>query len=201
MKSFKKRLEARSSKLAVIGMLALLFVSFSRSSEARQGFAIGLGPVGNIYLIDTIPVMDPGIGGQVFFNYRFQDQFAFETSFIVTTQDGTNVSRGDNGMLFLGMPTFDIKYYFLKNDPHFDPYAAVGIGLYWLTEGSRGNSTGGLGLGAQLGLGFDYYVTDVISLGFEGMFRSIGLITNFGTPSASTAIFPFSLAGNVAFHF
>ncbi len=169
--------------------------------EARQGFAVGLGPVGNIYLIDTLPVMDPGIGGYVFFNYRFQEQFAFETSFIVTTQSGRNVSSGDNGILFLGMPTFDLKYYFLKNAPHFDPYAGVGIGLYWLTEGSTNNSTGGLGLGAQLDVGFDYYLSDVISLGFEGVFRSIGLITNFGTPSASTAIFPYTLMGNVAFHF
>ena len=176
-------------------------LSLTPRAEARQGFAVGLGPAGNIFLIDTIPVLDPGFGGYVFFNYRFAEQFSFETSFLITTQDGTNVSKGDNGILFLGMPTFDFKYYFLKNDPKFDPYAAVGVGLYWLTEGSVGNSTGGVGLGAQLGLGFDYYVTDVVSVGFEGLFRSIGLITNFGTPSASTAIFPFSLLGNVAFHF
>lgn len=187
-------------KLIFVALLTLLSIPI-HPAEARQGFAVGIGPVGNIYLIDTIPIMDPGIGGHVFFNYRFADQFAFETSFIITTQDGTNVSAGDNGMLFLGMPTFDFKYYFLKNDPRFDPFAAVGVGLYWLTEGSTGNSTGGLGLGAQLGLGFDFYITDRISTGFQGMFRSIGLITNFGTPSASTAIFPFSLQGNVAFHF
>lgn len=186
-------------------MLAALLAAAStlplRAAEARQGFAVGLGPAGNIFLIDTIPIMDPGFGGHVFFNYRFHEQFAFETSFLITTQDGTNVSSGDNGILFLGMPTFDFKYYFLKNDPRFDPYAAVGVGLYWLTEGSVGDSTGGVGLGAQLGVGFDYYITDAISLGFQGVFRSIGLITNFGTPSASTAIFPYSLLGNVAFHF
>lgn len=177
------------------------FLMAAGPAEARQGFTVGLGPVGNIYLIDTIPVMDPGIGGYVFFDYRFQEQFAFETSFIITTQNGTNVSRGDSGILFLGMPTFDIKFYFLKNDPKFDPFVATGLGVYWLTEGSTGNSTGGLGLGAQLGLGFDFYLTDVISLGFEGVFRSIALITNLGTPSASTAIFPYTLMGNVAFHF
>jgi outer membrane protein with beta-barrel domain len=188
--------------LKKLAVLALLFTTLSlRPAEARQGFAVGLGPAGNIFLIDTIPVLDPGFGGHVFFNYRFAEQFSFETSFLITTQDGTNVSKGDNGILFLGMPTFDFKYYFRKSNPAFDPYAAVGVGLYWLTEGSIGNSTGGVGLGAQLGLGFDYYVTDAISLGFEGLFRSIGLITNFGTPSASTAIFPFSLLGNVAFHF
>ena len=191
------------SKNWFLGILLIGFAAVSqpKSVEARQGFAVGMGPIGNIYLIDTIPIMDPGVGGHVFFNYRFGDQFAFETSFIVTSQDGTNVSAGDNGMLFMGMPAFDFKYYFLKNDPRFDPFAAVGVGLYWLTEGSAGNSTGGMGLGAQIGVGSDFYITDVISLGFEGIFRSIGLITNFGTPSASTAIFPFSLQGNVAFHF
>jgi len=184
-----------------IVLAAALFAFIPISAEARQGFAVGLGPAGNIFLIDTVPVLDPGFGGHVFFNYRFAEQFAFETSFMITTQNGTNVSSGDNGILFMGMPTFDLKYYFLKNDPKFDPYAGVGIGLYWLTEGSRGDSTGGFGLGAQIDVGFDYYLTDVISLGFEGVFRSIGLITNFGTPSASTSLFPYTLLGNIAFHF
>ena len=188
-------------KTAWILSLCLLPCFVPGLSEARQGFAIGLGPIGNIYLIDTLPVMDPGIGGHVFFNYRFHEQVAFEASFFMTAQDGTNVSNGDNGILFLGMPTFDVKLYFLKDDPRFDPYAATGIGVYWLTEGSVGDSTGGIGLGAQLGLGFDYYLSDQISLGFEGVFRSIGLITNLGTPSLSTALFPYSLLGNVAFHF
>jgi hypothetical protein len=181
--------------------LAGILLCASLSAEARQGFAVGLGPAGNIFLVDTVPVLDPGAGGYVYFDYRFQDQLSFQTSFIMTSQDGTNVSAGDNGILFLGMPTFDLKYYFLKEDPHWDPYIATGIGVYWLTEGSIANSSGGVGLGAQLGLGCDYYFTDQISAGFEGVFRSIGLITNTGTPSSSTALFPYSLLGNVAFHF
>ena len=182
-------------------LLIAIFCSLPWPSEARQGFAVGLGPVGNIYLVDTIPVMNPGVGGHVSFNYRFQEQLAFETSFFMTTQEGTNVSTNDNGILFLGMPTFDLKFYFLKGDPRFDPFAGIGLGVYWLTEGSTPNSTGGIGLGAQLGLGFDFYITEVVSTGFAGVFRSIGLITNLGTPSASTAIFPYTLLGNVAFHF
>ncbi|QQR79909.1 MAG: outer membrane beta-barrel protein [Deltaproteobacteria bacterium] len=173
---------------------------FSRA-EARQGFAVGVGPVGNIFLIDTTPILEPGVGGHVFFNYRFAEQVAFETTFLISSQNGTNISKGDNGILLLGMPTLDLKYYFLKDDPAWDPYAVLGIGSYWVTEGSVGNATGGLGLGAQMGLGFDYYLSDQFSLGFSGIFRSIGLITDFGTPSSSTALFPFSLMGNVAFHF
>lgn len=188
-------------KKMVLVLTTALCALIGRPAEARQGFAIGLGPIGNIFLVDTIPVMDPGIGGHVFFNYRFHEQLAFETTFLMTTQDGTNVSAGDNGILFLGMPTFDIKFYFLKDDPRWDPYISTGLGVYWLTEGSVGNSTGGVGLGAQLGVGFDFYLSQQISLGFAGVFRSIGLITNLGTPSASTAVFPYSLLGNVAFHF
>lgn len=169
--------------------------------EARQGFTIGLGPVGNVYLVDTIPVMDPGIGGHMFFNYRFHEQVAFEASFLMTAQDGTGASAGDSGILFLGMPTLDLKYYFLTGDPRFDPYLSTGLGVYWLTEGRTEDATGGIGLGAQLGIGFDYYLNDQISLGFAGVFRSIGLITNLSTPSQSTAIFPYSLLGNIAFHF
>lgn len=185
--------------ISVFTLLAAFVVS--TPVQARQGFSVGAGPMGNIYLIDTIPIMDPGVGGHAFFQYRFLDQIAFETSFFITSQDGTNVSSADRGILFLGMPTLDFKFYFLKNDPRFDPFVSTGLGMYWLTEGSINNSTGGMGLGAQIGLGFDFYVAENISLGFSGVFRSIGLITNLGTPSASTAIFPYSLQGNVAFHF
>ncbi|MBI3540563.1 MAG: hypothetical protein HY073_00170 [Deltaproteobacteria bacterium] len=184
----------------MMGSFFIILLS-PHSSEARQGFAIGMGPVGNIFLIDTVPVLQPGVGGHVYFDYRFHDQVSFKTTFLITSQDGTSVSSGDNGILFLGMPTFDVKLYFLKNDPKFDPYISTGVGVYWVTEGSKSDATGGVGLGSQLGLGFDYYLTDVISLGFEGVFRSIGLITNLGTPSASTALFPYTLHGNVAFHF
>lgn len=186
-------------KRIIFIILALL--TLSGVAEARQGFSVGFGPIGNIYLVDTRPNMDPGIGGYAFFNYRFADQLAFETSFLISTQNGTNASKLDKGMLFLGMPTFDLKFYLFKDSPRFDPYVATGLGIYWLTEGSVQDSTGGMGIGAQIGVGTDFYINDSISLGFEGVFRSIGLITDLGTPSKSTAIFPYSLLGNIAFHF
>lgn len=183
--------------------LLVVIVSLFSSLEAfaRRGFSLGLGPVGNIYVIDTIPIMDPGIGGYTFFRYRFAEQLAFQTGFLITTQDGKNVSSGDNGILFLGMPTLDLKLFLRGGEPRFDPFVSLGTGLYILTEGSNGNDTGGIGVGTNIGIGFDYYLTRVISVGFEGVFRTIGIISDFGTPSRSAAIFPYSLMGNVAFHF
>ena len=172
------------------------------SASARQGFSVGMGPIGNVYLIDTIPVLDPGVGGYMFFDYRFHEQVAFETSFLLSSQDGNNGgSTADNGILLLGMPVFDIKLYLLENEPRWDPYVKTGVGVYFITEGSLSNSTGGVGMGSQLGLGFDYYLADFVSLGFEGVFRSIAVITDFGTPSKSSSVFPYSLMGNIAFHF
>ncbi|MBI2067618.1 MAG: hypothetical protein HYW02_03775 [Deltaproteobacteria bacterium] len=184
----------------------VVFSLAARITEARQGFSIGLGPIGNIFLVDTIPVLDPGIGGHMFFQYRFHEQVAFQTSFLMTTQDGdedpNSAGKNDTGILFLGMPVMDIKFYLLQGEPRFDPYLGTGLGIYWLTEGRfQANNTGGVGLGTQIDVGFDYYLTEIISFGFEGVFRSVALITDLGTPSASGAEFPYSLTGNVAFHF
>ncbi|MBI2083215.1 MAG: hypothetical protein HYT76_06560 [Deltaproteobacteria bacterium] len=180
-------------------ILLLFFSLFSPSLWGRQGFSIGLGPVGNIYLVDTIPILDPGVGGFMSFQYRFHEQVAFETTFLMTAQDASRPT--DRSIIFLGMPVFDIKLYFLSGDPRFDPYAGTGVGLYWLTEGSVSNNTGGAGMGAQLDVGFDYYLAEFISLGFEGVFRSIAFVTDFGTPSVSQASLPYSLMGKASFHF
>jgi len=184
-------------------MWILLVVALFRPepAEARRGFAIGLGPVGNFYTVNTIPIMKPGGGGYTYFDYRFSDELAFQVGFMITVQNGRNVSSGDNGIIFLGMPTIALKYFFLRGQPRFDPYLSLGTGLYILTEGSIGNDTGGVGVGTNLGAGFDFYVNNTISLGMETVFRTIGIISDFGTPSASAAIFPFTLTGNVAFHF
>lgn len=191
----------RQVKVWVLLFLIGIGTLLAAPVEARRGFAIGLGPLGNIYVIDTVPVMDPGIGGYTYFGYRFIEQLAFQAGFLITTQGGTNVSAADNGILFLGMPTLDLKYYFLTGEPAFDPYVSIGTGFYILTEGNISNDTGGVGVGANLGLGVDYYLSERISIGLEGVFRTIGIISDLGTPSNSRAIFPYSLMANIAFHF
>ncbi len=195
-RTMKKYLYARLLAFTLLIALALPAVT-----EARRGFSVGLGPVGNIFVIDTIPVLNPGWGGHTFFQYRFADQFAFQAAFILSTQSGTGVSAGDSGILFLGMPTVDLKYYFLRDAPRFDPFVSIGTGLYIMTEGGISNSTGGVGIGANLGAGFDYFFTPIVSAGFHGVFRSIAIISDFSTPSNSSAVFPFSLMANIAFHF
>ena len=162
-------------------------------------FTVGAGAVGNLFMVDTRPEMDPGVGGFAYLDYRWSPQLSTTFSVIVTTENGTGPDKGDDSIQFLGIPTFDIKYYFISHTSRWDPYVHTGVGFYTITEGSKNNGTLAMGIGANLGTGVDYYLNDTWSLGLDATYRSIGLLDSFGGPG--TAVFPLSLSGQVGYHF
>lgn len=181
--------------------LALSSAQSSFAGTAAGNYSVGLGPVGNIFVVDSDPELDPGIGGYVYFDYRWSPQFSTQFSVIVTTEDGTGISAGDDGIEFLGIPTFDLKFYLFANkETRWDPYGLIGVGFYALSEGTAGNGTLAFGIGADLGLGFDFYVSERFSLGFATVFRAIGFIDSIGGNKNGTSEFPVSLMANVAYH-
>jgi len=191
-------------KILFILVLFLLSTVVNKSAMAGStagNFSVGLGPVGNIFVVDSNPELDPGVGGYVYFDYRWSPQISTQFGVLVTTEDGTGISRGDNGIEFLGIPTFDLKFFMLSSPSRWDPYALIGMGFYAISEGSTNNGTVAVGIGANLGLGFDFYITEQFSLGFATIFRSIGLIDSIGGNRNGTALFPVSILGNVAYHF
>lgn len=174
----------------------------SRSSNSGGGnFTVGLGPMGNIFVVDSNPELGMGIGGHVFFDYRWSPQFSTQFGVMVTTEDGKGRSSGDNGIVLMGIPTFDLKFYVLSNPSRWDPYGLIGMGFYAVMEGSQDNGTQAFGIGANLGIGTDFYLSEKFSLGVAAIFRSIGLIDSVKSGSNGTALFPVSLMGNVAYHF
>ncbi|MFH1653818.1 MAG: outer membrane beta-barrel protein [Pseudomonadota bacterium] len=179
--------------------LLLLIISLPLSAKAES--ALGIGPVGNIFVVDSSPELDPGIGGQFYFDYRWSPQFSTQIGAMVTVQDGKGNNAGDNDIMLLGIPTFDLKFYLLSSPSRWDPYGFIGMGLYTLTEGSADNGTVAFGVGANLGLGCDYYISERFSVGLALVFRSIGLIDDVGGKNKGKALFPLSLTGGVAYHF
>jgi len=169
--------------------------------SASGNFSFGVGPIGNIYVVDARPELDPGVGGQFFFDYRWSPQFSTQFGFFLSVQDGAGISSGDNDVLLLGMPTFDLKFYILSNPSRWDPYGLLGVGLFTLTEGTSSNGTKGFGVGADVGIGTDFYVTERFSVGLTAIFRSIGIIDSTNRHDNGTALFPFSMMGNMAYHF
>lgn len=158
-------------------------------------FTIGLGPIGNYYLTNRRPEMNMGIGANIFFDYRWSPELSTTTSIQMLVQSGKDRDAGENNIILMGIPTFDINYYFITNPSRWDPYASVGVGFYVLTNGSRGRGLAS-GLGAQLGGGVNYYVSTKVSVGAQAQFRSIAMLGGGATGS-----FPLSLLGRVGYHF
>jgi outer membrane protein W len=157
--------------------------------------------MGNIFVVDSNPELGPGVGGYLYFDYRWSPQLSTQISVIVTTEDGKGISSGDNGIEFLGIPTFDIKYYLISSVNRWDPYLMIGAGIYAISEGTTSNGTVAVGIGANLGIGCDYYFNDKWSAGLTTSFRSIGLIDSISGSNNGTAAFPVSITGNAAYHF
>ena len=191
-------------KIYAIALVALLssagLNAKSNSSEGRNvnsagNYTIGLGPVGNFYLTHRHPEMDPGLGAVIYFDYRWSPELSTTVTVMMLSQDGTSSDVGQNSIVFMGIPTFDIHYYFITNPSRWDPYALIGVGYYAVTHGSAGNGVAS-GLGANVGGGADYYITSKISFGLNAQFHSIALLGN-----GSTGSFPISLDGRFGFHF
>ena len=183
-------------------LLFICFLATSPSVEARssKNMTIGILAMGNFQLIDTQPEFDPGPGGGIYFDYRFNQRFSIQIDAWATNHSGNNNFDGDSFEI-LGIPTFTIKLYFMDDEAsRWDPYAGLGVGAFATTEGSVANGTQGVGLGAQIEVGFDYYLTDIFSIGFAWAFRSGGIINSLGQNRA-TALIPFSVMGRAGFHF
>ncbi|MFA4873964.1 MAG: outer membrane beta-barrel protein [bacterium] len=188
--------------ITLAAIIASTLVCFEAAAENAGGnFSVGIGPVGNIFVVESNPELSPGIGGYVYFDYRWSPQFSTQFGVLVTTEDGQGISSGDDGIEFLGIPTFDLKFYILSNPSRWDPYGLIGLGVYAVSEGSNKNGTFAIGVGADIGLGTDFYISERFSVGLAAIFRSIGLIDSTGGSNNGTALFPFSMMGNVAYHF
>ena len=68
-----------------------------------------------------------------------------------------------------------------------------------MSEGSRSSGEPAVGWGADIGGGFDYYLTEKLTVGVGMQYRSIGLVDDWGGPG--NGLFPLTLNGSVAIHF
>ena len=173
----------------------------SQAKAAGGNFTVGVGAIGNIFVVDARPELSPGVGGFIYFDYRWSPQFSTQFTFLISDQDGRGISSGDDSILFMGVPTFDLKFYILKNPSRWDPYGLVGVGFFAVSEGGRSDGSQAFGIGADIGLGTDFYITERFSVGLSCIFRSIGMIDSLDGPNNGTALFPVSLMGNFAYHF
>jgi outer membrane protein W len=165
-----------------------------------ENMQVGLGAQGNFYLIEGSPRLNPGVGGHVYFDYRFAPHFSTQFNFGVSMQDGRDSDAGDTDILLLSMPNVAFKYYFLENSGRIDPFASVGVGLFLASEGTRSNGTKAFGFGANAGVGMDFYLGRNVSAFVATQFNSIGMIDSVGGDNGK-GLFPLATTGGVGIHF
>lgn len=181
--------------------LILFLPTLSHAYEPAYNRTLGGQIFGSVQLVDTLPILDLGIGGGAFFDYRFNQRFSIQVESFVIFQDGDRASVAEGGIEFYAMPATTLKIYPFKNAARFDPYFGLGLGLYMLSEGSLNNNTFGLGLGAQIETGLDFNLTDNLLFAVGGTYRSVGLLNSFkGTANASTYM-PYTLFGRIGYRF
>lgn len=193
-----------SKKIILLTFILFVGLSFSNTSEARSTHnrTIGILGMGNVQLFDTDPEFQVGGGGGIYFDYRFNQRFSVTGDIWVTSHDGEGSASNDNGIEILGMPTTTLKLYLFDGESKWDPYIGMGIGVYYMSEGGVENGTNGIGIGAHIDLGFDYYLNDTFSVGFSGIFRSAGIIRNLdGDSDSATALVPFTMMARGGYHF
>lgn len=181
-------------------LVALTCVFIAPKAARAENMSVGVGADGNFYLVDGSPRLGPGVGGHIYFDYRFAPQLSAQFTIRVTTQDGTGPQAGDQSILSLAIPEIAFKYYLFQNSTRFDPYGQLGLGFHMVSEGSRGDGTLAFGLGANVGIGADFYLTPALSLNTSLIFHSIGMIGSTGANNGA-GLFPLVASGGVAYHF
>ncbi len=123
-----------------------------------------------------VPELDTGVGFGIGLGYRI-DEFAFEFNFMRTMYD-TDFGGVPFDEAALNAFNFDVKYFFSLNDP-LQPFILAGLVLPWLDveNGSvdpgppRTSDASYTGVGANLGGGFNFYLTPQIALVVQGGYR------------------------------
>ena len=142
-----------------------------------------------------------GAGFELGYGFRPAHALGFETAFGMTFHD---LGQDSANLGVLGHLTFDARIYLGREDRALHPYLLVGLGAYF--TGRSDTADPGLGgLGLQAGGGFDYFLSETVSIGVKGTYRGAFLddsgSTFSGQATQSAWLSTFNLAGDLKFHF
>lgn len=180
--------------VSVIMISTLVIWGISTSVFAKEGFYLGAGipynTIGGDFKGDTFlvgpsdiiiqPEIDGGFGFGIVAGYGFNNELSLELSYLVSSHDAEFI--GESVDVKYSVFNIDLKYSFLTSQAT-QPYLLVGVGFPKLVveDGSETRSflpfrvgdAEYTGVGWNLGVGVDHYVTPNVSIGAGATYRIV----------------------------
>ncbi len=145
--------------------------------------------------------LDDGAGVSLFGGFRLSDRLALELGWLGSFHNPATVDTVWGPMTdFLVLEGFlaDLRVH-LDRSGNLDPYLQAGVGVYAL--GSEAFGLDALGQGFQLGGGFDYFVTDVLTLGLRVRYHGIAMGSPSGRGDADVFVSAATVEASLGLHF
>lgn len=171
------------------------------------GVYLGLGGVVAILVSDPhdemTQILAPGGGASLMVGFRLNRYAAIAFGWMTTVhRKGPGATDFDTGLL--SALTADVKLFLLPWVHRVEPYVDLGLGLYLL--GRDGFKTDPLtGPGVQAGVGVDFHLNPVVSIGSELLYRGAFLDNSDnrfeGVPNERAFLSAFTLDANIKLHF
>jgi hypothetical protein len=178
------------------------------SSYATTGYSpwtwyAGAGAFGTKILSQSGPTeqLDSGGGVSLWGGIRFNRRFGLELGWLGSFHNPSTTATwygNDTNYLVLEGVTADAKIH-LNGSGNFDPYIQGGLGVYFL--GREGLGASNVGTGFQAGLGLDYWIGDVITLGLRARLHGISMGPPQGQSGDSVFLTAATVEASVALHF
>lgn len=139
-----------------------------------SGLYVGGGPAGALVLQQSggPELLDNGGGLTLFVGLRINPRLALELGWLGTFHNPAEV-YGDIDYLVLNGFTGDAKVYFGESGQTAEPYLQGGLGLYLLDSTYFGAQS--VGSGFQLGGGYDFFLSQQVSVGVRALYRGIAM--------------------------
>lgn len=179
-----------------------------RQLETRRSFAglyLGLGAVGTYVATEEgnglSQLLDGGYGFDLTIGWRMSRWWAVDVGWTMTFHEASAGQRIETAQL--SAATVDAKLYVFPNRSRFEPYIKLGLGAYVLNRDQFTDPLSGIGF--QAGVGLDYRLTRMLSIGAWGMYRGASLDNSDAYyqlyPTESAFLNMFHVGGGLKLHF
>jgi len=172
-------------------------------SYGPSGFYLGAGVLG-LKILDQRggpEALEDGVGLALFGGFRLNERVSLELGWMGSFHNPATIDTGvgrETDYLVLEGVTGDLRVH-LERAGNLDPFVQAGVGFYAL--GSDHLGLDALGSGFQVGAGFDYFLSDYVTLGLRVRYHGIAMSASERSSDDDVFISAAAVEASLGLHF